>query len=303
MPPSAPATDAAALASPASKDEIDLAAGAKDIESNVSSSLSGDGEEEKTLPNKDKDDGKARDQDDGHVHDHHGHPGPTPASLIASAVVCFVIYFVFCIVFSSVVWDPLAGATSRDDRIDPPFGIPQGVGIYLVGIAVGSAFFAMRSGCRGIVAGPDLLPVVFFAEAGASVLAYLAGQQGDGGDYGGGEDCGEAEAGHRLLGDAAGVACRRALAASAAGGSTLPPDLLARVVPTTLVAMMIGNVATGLLFYGLGRMRNTASVIGFIPASVVAGFLTCIGYKVRWGPRGVATGALAADRCCASPRA
>ena len=57
-------------------------------------------------------------------------------------------------------------------------------------------------------------------------------------------------------------------------------SLIAQVVPTTLVAMMIGNAVTALLFYGLGKMKNTASVIGFIPASVVAGFLTCIGYKV-----------------------
>lgn len=55
---------------------------------------------------------------------------------------------------------------------------------------------------------------------------------------------------------------------------------IAKVVPTTLVVMMIGNLVTASLFYGLGKAKNTASFIGFIPASVLAGFLTCIGYKV-----------------------
>lgn len=63
-------------------------------------------------------------------------------------------------------------------------------------------------------------------------------------------------------------------------GGKLPAEFMAKVVPTTLVAMMIGNAVTALVFYTLGKMKNTASVIGFIPANVVAGFLTCIGYKV-----------------------
>lgn len=63
--------------------------------------------------------------------------------------------------------------------------------------------------------------------------------------------------------------------------SYIDPSLIPQLVPTTLLAMMIGNAITAMLFYGLGKMKNTASVIGFIPASVVAGFLTCIGYKVR----------------------
>ena len=42
----------------------------------------------------------------GESRGHAAHP-TTYKSLIASSVVCFIIYFVFCIVFSSVVWDPL----------------------------------------------------------------------------------------------------------------------------------------------------------------------------------------------------
>mmetsp|Transcript_28851 Transcript_28851/g.52246 ORF Transcript_28851/g.52246 Transcript_28851/m.52246 type:complete len:118 (-) Transcript_28851:340-693(-) len=83
------------------------------------------------------------------------------------------------------------------------------------------------------------------------------------------DGCGE-DAAHRFLGgDASADPC----------DPKLDEDLISKVVPTVLVAMLIGNAITGLLFYGLGKMKNTASVIGFIPASVVAGFLTCIGYK------------------------
>jgi len=216
-------------------------------------------------------------EDDGHGH----HQGPTAISLIASSIVCFIIYFVFCIVFSSVVWDPLNVAL--DETINPPFGIPQGVGINLLGIAVGSAFFSLHSGCKAVVGGPDLLPVVFFAEAGACVLTYLQTQHendmatlcGDydahlrflgGGDPSGGYDASDpCGAYHRMLGG---------------GGNVLSPSLMAKIVPTTLAAMMIGNAFTAGVFYTLGKMKNTASVIGSIPASVVAGFLTCIGYKV-----------------------
>ena len=227
-----------------------------------------------------------------HDDDGHGHHEPaTPMSLLSSAVVCFVIYFVFCIVFSSVVWDPLTSATSMDENISPPYGIPQGVGINLMGIAIGSAFFAWKSGCRGIIAGPDLLPIVFFAEAGMSVMSFLASQS-EGYDpcadnKASGYSYGESEYddhSHRFLGEEGEDPCytsdayRRYLAGDE---PTISPELIPKAVPTTLVAMIIGNLITALLFYGLGKMKNTASVIGFIPASVVGGFLTCIGYKVR----------------------
>mmetsp|Transcript_9887 Transcript_9887/g.21422 ORF Transcript_9887/g.21422 Transcript_9887/m.21422 type:complete len:1286 (+) Transcript_9887:334-4191(+) len=249
----------------------------KDIDESYSSDSERFNENSNMLPTKANDEEAAK--NDGNTDDDHGHhAGPTTISLIASSVVCFIIYFVFCIVFGSVVWDPLSGWTSLDPNVDPPFGVPQGVGINLMGIAMGSVFFAWKSGCKAIVGGPDLLPVVFFAEAGASVAAFLASQSGPPpcGDFGGG-------AGHRDLAGAGAGPC----AAGAAGHRELVGDfmhidaeLVSQLVPTTLVAMMIGNAITGLLFYGLGKMKNTASVIGFIPASVVAGFLTCIGYKV-----------------------
>ena len=98
-------------------------------------------------------------KDDNHHHNDN-HEQPSLLSKAASAIVCFIIYFVFCIVFSSVVWDPLNSAA--DTSIDPPFGIPQGVGINLMGIVVGSVFFAWRSGCSAVMAGPDLLPGELF---------------------------------------------------------------------------------------------------------------------------------------------
>jgi len=204
---------------------------------------------------------------------HHGHDGPTNFSLVASALVNFIIYFVFCIVFSTVMWDPLSFASSTT----PTFGVPQGVGINLLGIAIGCVAFSLKSGCKAVMAGPDLIPVVFIAQAGASIVAYLGVSSSQSADcvddhrlLGDGYDATDAHSGsdpcaHRLLADEQ---------------PFLDEEAMAQVVPTTLVALMIGNGITGLLFYGLGKMKNTASVIGFIPASVVAGFLTCIGYKV-----------------------
>lgn len=209
--------------------------------------------------------------------DHHGHAAkPSFVSQVASSVVCFVIYFVFCIVFSSVVWDPLN--SYRDPSINPPYGVAQGVGINLMGIAVGSVFFAWKSGCKAIIAGPDLLPVVFFAEAGTSVYAYLAASSAEALRV----EC--ANNGHRFLGGAAADysadPCDLFHRHLAGEEVYLDEENLSKVVPTTLVVMMIGNLVTALVFYGLGKAKNTASVIGCIPASVVAGFLTCIGYKV-----------------------
>eukprot|EP00956_Cyclotella_meneghiniana_P014091 scaffold20919_cov23-Cyclotella_meneghiniana.AAC.1 len=171
-----------------------------------------------------------------------------------------------------------------------------------MGIVVGSVFFAWRSGCSAVMAGPDLLPVVFFAEAGLSVVTYLAANsklvnincnehQDMTAEYG---YDGISDPFHRSLNGMGSnfydgpvpsvidtVLCNdhRHLGGNNDLGM-IDASLIAQVVPTTLVAMMIGNAVTALLFYGLGKMKNTASVIGFIPASVVAGFLTCIGYKV-----------------------
>ena len=262
-----------------------------------SASITANGSDESTSNSSDNNGSKhgsnKKDKQDDKHHGHHAANHPTYKSLVASSVVCFVIYFVFCIVFSSVVWDPLN--SSLDTNIDPPFGVSQGVGINLMGIAVGSVFFAWKSGCKAIIAGPDLLLVVFFAEAGVSVVTYLAANSvraldSDCADYGYGDGTGSTEETdyHRFLGGGEDYhtndadPCNDIFHRNLAGDELyLDESSISKVVPTTLVAMMIGNLVTALLFYGLGKMKNTASVIGFIPASVVAGFLTCIGYKVR----------------------
>ena len=50
-------------------------------------------------------------------------------------------------------------------------------------------------------------------------------------------------------------------------------------VPTVLVASMVGTLLVGVVFLLLGRFRLTV-IVGFIPANVIAGFLSCIGWKV-----------------------
>lgn len=58
-------------------------------------------------------------------------------------------------------------------------------------------------------------------------------------------------------------------------------------IPTTLVAMIICNLCVGILFFALGRLNKTSAAIGFVPASVISGFLSCIGYKVGGWYEGV----------------
>ena len=146
--------------------------------------------------------------------------GPNRLGGVAAGTVCFILYFFFCIVFSAVIFtDDLSTVTS--------FGVAHGVGIVLLGIAVGCLSFAVPqcgSGCRAIIAGPDLLPIIFAQELGAVVLEYCDSEE---------------------------------------GGAT-------KVLPTTLVAITIGNVLVGLLFFALGRFKASAA-IGFIPASVISG--------------------------------
>ena len=46
-----------------------------------------------------------------------------------------------------------------------------------------------------------------------------------------------------------------------------------------MVAILLSSACVGVVFFLLGHFRLT-SVIGFMPANVTAGFLSCIGYKV-----------------------
>ena len=60
--------------------------------------------------------------------------------------------------------------------------------------------------------------------------------------------------------------------------------LLRHVALHATVAMIIGNIFIGGLFFVLGRAKKVGSAIGFVPASVISGFLSCIGYKVQQCP-------------------
>ena len=206
--------------------------------------------------------------------DPHAHKSG-PVQWAASSVVCFVIYFFFCIVFASVVFDPLVSDS------DPPFGVAQGVSVNLLGIAVGSLFFSRLSGCKGVLGGPDLLPIIFAAECGTAVTAYLervavdaaSVASGDGCDDGGGYGYADNDDGGSYADDGgySSSSHERRLAGSTV--SILNKRERAMVIPTTLVAMVIGNVLTGLVFLALGKMKSTATAIGFIPSSVISGFL------------------------------
>ena len=163
---------------------------------------------------------------DGHGHGH-GHGPPSTAGLVLAGTVCFVLYFFFCIVFSATIFDAL---------YPNEFGVAEGVGIVLLGIGIGCLSFSRGSGCKAILAGPDLLPVITAQECGIAVQTFIE------------------------LSDR--------------------PQDTHKIIPTTLVSMIIGNVLVGLTFWGLGRAKKTSTFIGFIPSSVISGFLSCIGYKV-----------------------
>lgn len=66
--------------------------------------------------------------------------------------VAFIIYFIFCIVFSTLLFSDAASAS---------FGMADGVGIVLLGTGVGCLTFSQFSSCKGIIAGPDLIPIIF----------------------------------------------------------------------------------------------------------------------------------------------
>ena len=145
---------------------------------------------------------------------------------MAAGTICFILYFFFCIVFSAVIFSDLTSKTS--------FGVPQGVGIILLGVGIGCLSFARCSGCQVIISGPDLLPVIFVAESGDAIATYIENEG----------------------------------------------DSIQKVIPTTLVAMIIGNCCVGAVFFALGSAKKTSAAVGFVPASVISGFLSCIGYKV-----------------------
>ena len=158
-----------------------------------------------------------------------------------SGLVCGLIIFVFCAVYSSMIFQQ-AGM--------PPqllAAAPIGVDMHAMSVLVGSVMFARFSGCKAVMGGPDITPVVFIAEATASIVEAMC------------------------------------------PGGTCPASMESKVVPTVLAGCWVATLLIGVCFVLLGAFRMTGFV-GFVPANVTAGFLSCIGWKVFKASFEVATG-------------
>ena len=148
---------------------------------------------------------------------------------VTSGLICGLVMFVFCVVFSNMIF----GQSELLIR-----AVPLGVGTQTMTTMIGALVFARFSGCRAVIAGPDINPVVFLAEAAKTIVTVVCPD-------GGSEACDDAH----------------------------------KAVPTVMMAGLVATLMVGLVFLTLGRFRMTV-IVGFIPSNVVAGFLSCIGYKV-----------------------
>lgn len=163
----------------------------------------------------------------------HAHREAGVGGCLLSGLVCGLLMFVFTAVFSELIFgrEPLLIAA-----------VPLGIGMQTMTAMLGGVIFVYASGCRAIIAGPDINPNIFIAEAAAAIAVNIC----PGGPT-----------------DPSGLPCAKADA----------------VLPTVLVATALSTALIGLTFLLLGKFRLT-EIVGFFPASVVAGFLSCIGYKV-----------------------
>tara|TARA_B100000780_G_scaffold131227_1_gene92009 strand:- start:113 stop:286 length:174 start_codon:yes stop_codon:yes gene_type:complete len=51
--------------------------------------------------------------------------------------------------------------------------VPLGVGTQTMTTMIGALVFARFSGCRAVIAGPDINPMVFLAEAAKTIMTVL----------------------------------------------------------------------------------------------------------------------------------
>lgn len=150
---------------------------------------------------------------------------------IIAGVIVGIIYFFFTIVFSAMVFSDMPQNLEAFGAKEIHFTVANGVGIHCLAIMIGCLVFTRLSSCKAVIAGPDLLPIIFAQEASRAIE-----------------------------------------------GAIKDPVLVeAQLLPTTLVAMIIGNIVTGCLFWTVGKLRKTSMAVGRIPKSVVSGFLSCIG--------------------------
>ena len=138
--------------------------------------------------------------------------------------------------------------------------VPLGVGMHTVSVMMGSLMFARFSGCKAVIAGPDINPVVFIAEATSAIIETLCPDDGG-----------------------------RRLGAGYASARTCPSDVADKLVPTVLAGCVVASLLVGVSFVALGVCKLTG-VVGFVPANVTAGFLSCVGYKVIKASLEVASG-------------
>lgn len=165
----------------------------------------------------------------------------SPLASILSGLVCGLIFYVFSAVFSAMIFDE-AGANFPEAQA-------VGVGMNTLSAFVGGSIFASLSGCRAVMAGPDITPTVFMVEMAKLISSSLCPD----------------------------------------GRTVCPPADRDAIVPTVLAAIWISTVFTGAVFLALGTFKLT-SIVGFMPANVTGGFLSCIGYKVMYYAIEVACG-------------
>ena len=81
---------------------------------------------------------------------------------VLAGVICALIYFFFAVVFSAIIF------SGHDE-----FGVAEGACVVLAAVTVGCLVFARFSGCRAVIAGPDLLPIIF-VQAPTDIVACIS---------------------------------------------------------------------------------------------------------------------------------
>lgn len=191
---------------------------------------------------------------------------------VFAGLVCGLLLFVFCCVYASMIFQ----------QPDLPAAleaiVPLGVGMHTFSMMSGSLMFAWRSGCKASIAGPDLNAVVFIAEATWAIANAVCPSGSV-----------EAEASSSSGSSSRPSSSGRRLGGSQGSGRECPSDVADVLVPTVLAGCMIASLLVGLSFVLIGVCRLTG-VVGFVPANVTAGFLSCVGWKVIKASLKVASG-------------
>ena len=188
------------------------------------------------------------------------------------------ILFVFCCGFSSMLFGWRAHSVLQSE-------VAIGVGFFTISTFVGGIVFGRASKYPGMIAGPDITPVIFSMELITIVSREICPEP-----TGGTEPCaGSGPANNSIpLQNASSSLVGHSLTA-ATHGCEVRCEREALLLPTCLVAMSMGTLFCGLAFMVLGKCR-LSGFAGFIPADVVAGFHACIGLKVVIAAVEVATG-------------